>query len=184
MRSRRQITCKEDFVNMFFDSWYGLVRVVVVGTFAYAVLVLFLRLSGKRTLTKLNAFDLVITVALGSTLSSTILTESVAALKGVLALILLIALQFVITWLSVRSKRFQRLIKAEPSLLVHEGQFLFGALRRERVTKDEVFAAVRAAGGGELKDMAAVVLETDGSISVLRQPLPSGSGLKAPGRVG
>ena len=47
---------------MFFDNWYGLGRVMVVGILAYAVLVLFLRISGKRTLTKLNAFDLVIKV--------------------------------------------------------------------------------------------------------------------------
>ena len=52
---------------MFFTSWYDLL-LVVVGTLAYGGLVLFLRVSGKRTLTKLNAFDLVVTVALGSTL--------------------------------------------------------------------------------------------------------------------
>ena len=51
---------------MFFDSWFGLLRVLVVGALAYAALILFLRVSGKRTLTKLNAFDLVVTVALGS----------------------------------------------------------------------------------------------------------------------
>lgn len=89
---------------MIFDSWFGLLRVLVVGVSAYAVLVLFLRLSGKRTLAKLNAFDLVVTVALGSTLSSIILGKSVALLEGVLAMALLIVLQLVITWLAVRSR--------------------------------------------------------------------------------
>jgi uncharacterized membrane protein YcaP (DUF421 family) len=102
---------------MFFDGWLGLLRVLVVGTFAYGALVLFLRVSGKRTLTKLNAFDLVITVALGSTLSSILVTRSIALSEGVLALALLISLQYLITWLSVRSESFQELIKAEPSLL-------------------------------------------------------------------
>ena len=162
---------------MFFDNWFGLLRVLVVGTLAYAALILFLRLSGKRTLTKLNAFDLVITVALGSTLSSIILTKSVAFFEGVLALALLILLQYVITWLSVRSRRFQELIKAEPTLLLHRGEFLHSALRRQRVTTDDVLAAIRADGVGNVMEIAAVVLETDGSISVVRQWPESGSSL-------
>ena len=55
---------------MFFDSWTALGRVLLVGTLAYVALVAILRISGKRTLTKLNAFDLVVTVALGSTLAT------------------------------------------------------------------------------------------------------------------
>lgn len=162
---------------MFFDSWFGLLRVLVVGTLAYAVLILFLRVSGKRTLTKLNAFDLVITVALGSTLSSIILTESVAFFEGVLALALLISLQYLITWLSVRSGRFRGLIKAEPTLLLNRGEFVHSAMRRQRVTTDDVLAAVRGAGTGDITEVAAIVLETDGSISVVRYSPPSGSSL-------
>jgi uncharacterized membrane protein YcaP (DUF421 family) len=91
---------------MLFDSWSGLGRVVLVGTLAYAALVLVLRISGKRTLTKLNAFDLVVTVALGSTLATVLLSKSVALVEGVLAMVLLVLLQYAITWLSVRSPRF------------------------------------------------------------------------------
>ncbi len=162
---------------MFFDSWTGLLRVLVVGVLAYAALVIFLRISGKRTLAKLNAFDLVVTVALGSTLSSIILTKSVALLEGLLALVLLIALQFVITWSSVRSARFKGLIKSEPTLLLHAGEFLDVAMRRERVTRDDLLSAVRSQGVGELSEIAAVVLETDGSISIVRNSGPNKSAL-------
>src|SRR5918911_4171620 len=109
---------------MFFDGWYGPVRVVVVGTLAYTALVLLLRVSGKRTLSKLNAFDLVVTVALGSTLATVLLSKDVALAEGVLAFALLILLQFAITWLSVRSGRVQGLVKAEPSLMLHHGRLL------------------------------------------------------------
>jgi uncharacterized membrane protein YcaP (DUF421 family) len=77
---------------MFFGSWFGLPRVLVIGTLTYAALSMLIRMSGKRTLTKLNAVDLVITVALGSTLSSIIPTESVAFFEGILAIALLISL--------------------------------------------------------------------------------------------
>ncbi|HUH13323.1 MAG TPA: hypothetical protein VMK65_09445, partial [Longimicrobiales bacterium] len=65
----------QEALRMFFDSWTGLGRVLLVGALAYAALILILRISGKRTLTKLNAFDLVVTVALGSTLATTLLTD-------------------------------------------------------------------------------------------------------------
>jgi uncharacterized membrane protein YcaP (DUF421 family) len=110
-------------VAMLFDSWAGLGRVLLVGTLAYVALVLLLRISGKRTLSKLNAFDLVVTVALGSTLATVLLSKSVALAEGALALALLISLQYAIAWLSVRSPRLEGMIKAEPTLLLHRGRF-------------------------------------------------------------
>ncbi|MGK9054265.1 DUF421 domain-containing protein [Neorhizobium petrolearium] len=152
---------------MFFQNWTGIVRTVVVGSLAYAALVLFLRISGKRTLAKLNAFDLVVTVALGSTLSAIILQESIALAEGATALALLILLQFLVTFWSVRSQRFAKAMRSEPALLVRHGEFCTSTMMRERVTEDEVNSAVRAAGGESLTQVKSVILESDGTISVL-----------------
>jgi len=160
---------------MLFDSWAGLGRVLIVGTLAYAALVLLLRISGKRTLTKLNAFDLIVTVALGSTLATVLLSSSVALAEGLVALALLILLQYLIAWLSVRSPTFQSLIKSEPSLLMHRGQYLYGAMKAERITREEILAAVRASGAADASPIAAVVLETDGTLSVIPDVDPSGN---------
>ena len=78
---------------MFFDDWFGLLRVMVVGVAAYAALVALLRASGKRTLAKLNAFDFVVTVALGSTLATVLLSKDVALAEGLRAFALLTGLQ-------------------------------------------------------------------------------------------
>lgn len=153
---------------MFFDGWAGIGRVLIIGSVAYIALVVALRISGKRTLTKLNAFDLVVTVALGSTLATVLLSKSVALAEGVVALILLVVLQYVITWLSVRAPWFERLVKSEPTLVFHQGEFLDKALRSQRVTRDEVLSALRASGVSNPSSAAAVVLETDGSMSVLK----------------
>ena len=152
---------------MFFSSWESLVRVLVVGPLAYVALVLLLRVSGKRTLSKMNAFDFIVTVAFGSTLASVILNKSVGLLEGVLAFAVLILCQYVITYLSVRSERFEQFVKATPTLLYHQGRFLHAVMRRERVTEEEVRAGVRESGHLSLDAVAAVVLETDGSFSVL-----------------
>jgi uncharacterized membrane protein YcaP (DUF421 family) len=136
--------------------------------------VLLLRVSGKRTLAKLNAFDLIVTVALGSTLATVLLSKSVALVEGLAAFALLAGLQYLVAWLSVRSSRFGELVKSEPTLLLHRGRFLEGAMRAQRVTRAEVLAALRGSGAVEAGQVAAVVLETDGSLSVIQDAGRSG----------
>lgn len=152
---------------MVFDGWSGLVRVAVVGTAAYVALVLLLRISGKRTLSKMNAFDLVVTVALGSTLATVLLSASVALAEGLLAFALLVFLQFAVTWTSVRSSTFREFIKNEPRLLFYGGEFVQEALRAERMTEEEVEASVRQQGIADLDEVGAAVLETDGSVTIV-----------------
>ena len=153
--------------SMFFDNWMSLIRVLLIGILAYTALVAMLRISGKRTLSKMNAFDLIVTVALGSTLATILLSKSVALADGLVAFALLIGLQFVVAWSSVRSAKVSQLVKASPRLLFYSGEFLFDAMRSERVTETEVIAAVRRAGHADLQKVGAVVLETNGSFSVL-----------------
>ena len=155
--------------SVLFDSWSSLVRIVVVGTLAYAALVLLLRISGKRTLSKMNAFDLVVTVALGSTLATILVSKDLALAEGVTALALLIGLQFVVTWLSVRSSLISQLIKAEPTLLFYEGRFLPQQMRQMRVVEAEIRAAIREHGIAALTEVEAVVLETDGTFAVVKR---------------
>lgn len=155
--------------RLFFDGWGPITRTLIAGTFAYLVLILILRLSGKRTLSKWNAFDYVVTIALGSILASLILSRSTSLAQGAAALLLLVGLQFIVTWLSVRSSLISHLVKAEPVLLLLNGRFQPEAMRRARVTEGEIRAALRSKGISTLQKAAAVVLETDGSFSVLDQ---------------
>lgn len=156
-----------NWTQMLFQDWSGIARTVAVGLLAYVTLVLFLRISGKRTLAKLNAFDLVVTVALGSTLSAILLQESIALAEGATALALLIAMQFIVTFISVRSERFAKIVRSEPALLVRDGAFCRAAMKRERITEDEALSAVRAAGGRWVEDVASLILESDGTLSTV-----------------
>lgn len=153
--------------RIFFQSWAGLGRILLAGALAYLALIVLLRISGKRTLSKMNAFDLVVTVALGSLLASVLLSKDVPLAEGVLAFAVLIGLQYVISWLSRRSPRFEALVKSDPALLLYRGRFLERAMRRERVAEVEVLAAIRSHGVADAAEVEAVVLETDGSFSVI-----------------
>ncbi|TFI57059.1 DUF421 domain-containing protein [Sphingomonas parva] len=154
---------------MFFSGFEGIWRTLIVGICAYVALVGVLRITGKRTLSKMNAFDLVVTVALGSTLATILLSKDVALAEGVTAFLLLVGAQYGVTWTSIRSTRFRRWVKSEPRALLRDGQMIAEAMRSERVTEDEVEAAIRAAGHLDPAAIALVMLETDGSMSVVPQ---------------
>ena len=156
--------------SAFFDTWQSLGRTALAAILAYAALVVILRISGKRTLAKLNAFDLVVTVALGSTLASVITSKDLPLADGVVALSLLIALQFAVAWLSFRVPWFERMVKSRPSAVFRRGAFDSEAMARERLSRDEVLAVVRSAGVHDLDRVLLVVLETDGTLNVLGRP--------------
>lgn len=152
---------------MFFDSWDGILQVLTLGILAYCAIIAILRISGKRTLAKMSAFDLVVTVALGSILATILLSKDVALAEGVAAFVVLVVLQYGIAALSVRSKTIEKLAKADARYLLRDGVIDRDALRKERVTREEVLCAVRSNGIGDLNDVAAVFLETDGTFSVV-----------------
>jgi uncharacterized membrane protein YcaP (DUF421 family) len=156
-----------DIPEIFFDNWGKLGRAIILAVLAYTALVLLLRVAGKRTLAKMNVYDFVFVVALGSTLAATILTPGVTLAEGILALISLISLQYLLSWLSVVSHRVDGIINGEPSLMYYNGGFLNEAMRKERVTKEEVLAAARNAGLASLDSVDSIVLETDGTFSIV-----------------
>lgn len=153
--------------NIFFDSWESVVRTCLITVMAYILLILLLRASGKRTLSKMNAFDFIVTIALGSTLATVILNKNVALIDGVLSFSLLIGLQYLITWLSARYKKISSLVKSTPALLVYKGVMLREIMLKERIDEDEIKAIIRSKGLSSMQDADAVVLETDGSLTVM-----------------
>lgn len=154
-------------MGLFFNSWDGLGRVLILGTMGYVSLILLLRISGNRTLSKLNAFDFIVTIALGSTFGSLILNKSIALAESIAAFVVLIGGQYIISWLSVRSDTIKKAIKNEPVLLYYNGEYLKDTMNRSRVTKGEIEQSVRNQGYARLENIEAVIIETDGSISII-----------------
>lgn len=152
-----------------FNSWDSLQHTLIIGTLGYIAIIFLMRISGKRTLSKWNSFDFIVTIAFGSILASLMLSKDTSLTQGVLAIGLLVLFQFIITWISVRSDIFQGWIKAEPTLLLFQGELQSNAMRHQRVCKGEVLAALRTNGMAALEDAEAVILETDGSFSVIKK---------------
>lgn len=153
--------------TVFFKGWEELARTAVMAVFVYGGFIVLLRGSGKRTLAKMNVFDFVFVVALGSTLADTILNSDTTISRGLVACATLLALQVIISWLTTRSGRIEKWINGRPTLLFYRGQFLADVLKRERVTEEEIRAAVRIHNLASMDEIEAVVLETDGTFAVV-----------------
>lgn len=156
-----------EFDKIIFNDFEVIIRTVLVGIMAYLSLVVILRVSGKRTLTKMNAFDFIVTIALGSILASIITSKDITIAQGLTAFLVLVIMQYIFTKLSVKSRSFSILIKSQPALLYYNGEFLTQNMKKERVLEIEVRQAARSSGKDDMSEVMAVVLETDGSISVI-----------------
>lgn len=151
----------------FFDGWYDVRRTVVLSILGFTALIILLRVSGKRTLSKLNVFDFVFVVAVGSVFAATIIEKDVTLVEGLAAFTTLIVIQLTLAELAARSRLADRIINGRPTLLFTDGRFLRRALRRERITEEEVRGAIRDKGVARVEDVDAVVLENDGTLSVV-----------------
>lgn len=155
--------------EIFFSGFDSTIRVIIVGILAYAALIILVRISGKRTLASMNAFDFIVNVAIGSTLATIILSQDVPLLDGIVAFVVLLGLQFMVSWSGTRSECVIQLVKSQPRPLAYKGDRIRDAMLGERIDESEVLQALRAQGIASQHDAAAVILETNGQISVLKQ---------------
>lgn len=154
------------WVTMFYDGFSPIVRIVIMAICSYIVLTAVVRISGKRTITQMSAFDQVITFALGSTLASVILTKNVALAEGVAAFATLCVLQFATSWLFTRFPAIEAMVKAHPSLLVYHQQFQREVMKKTRISEMDIRGAVRS-HGHHWEEVEAVILEIDGTLAVI-----------------
>ena len=152
---------------IFFRGWQPIVRLLIVGVVMYVALVVFLRISGSRTLSTMSAFDFIVTVAIGSVFGRALTARRIRLAEAVAAFALLIVLQYVVTRLKVRWPFLGRVVTNPPVLLYFRGEFLRDAMRRERVTESELVTAARKNDFSSLQEVEAVVLESSGEFSVL-----------------
>lgn len=153
--------------KIFFDNYESLTRILISAPVIYIVVIFYIKLIGKRTTSQLNSFDWIVTVAMGSIVSSIIMMKNVPIVNDALAIFTLMGLQYVFTRLMVHFKLWKKVIRSKPELLIFEGKFLEENMLKERIVKAEIYAALREKGSHGILNVYAVVLETDASLSVI-----------------
>jgi uncharacterized membrane protein YcaP (DUF421 family) len=149
--------------NLQIPPWDIILRTVAV----YLVILIGLRLAGKRELGQMTVFDLVVLLLIANAVQNAMVGPDTSLLGGLLAAIMLLFLNAIIARLRLRSPLLRRLVEGTPTLLVLRGEPILDHLRRESIDQETLKAALREHGVNDLSDVEMAVLEIDGSISVV-----------------
>lgn len=153
------------------DKYFGLSTGAMVAVFLsavgiYCTVILFTRIAGKRSFSKMSSFDFAMTIAIGSIIGSTLLLDSVNLTTGIAGLASVYILQQLVAYLR-RFPSFGNIVENKPLYLMKGPKVLEDNLKRARVTKGDLRAKLREANIIRLSQVKAVVFETTGDISVL-----------------
>jgi uncharacterized membrane protein YcaP (DUF421 family) len=153
---------------MVFPGAHVLLQIVLRTAVIYCVVLLGVRLSGKREVGQMTPFDLVLLLLISNSVQNAMTGPDTSVYGGVAAACTLLVLNYLIANLSGANRRFRKFIQGEPSLLIHDGQIMEAHMAREHVSMDELQRALRERGIASYHDVALAVLEVDGSISCLK----------------
>jgi len=134
----------------------------------YLVVLIGVRLSGKREVGQMTPFDLTLLLLLSNSVQNAMTGPDTSVIGGIVAACTLLLVNYLVADLSGVNRRFRRFIQGEPSLLVHDGQIIESHMAREHVSMDELQRALREHSIATYHDVALAVLEVDGSISCLK----------------
>jgi len=134
----------------------------------YLVVLLGVRLSGKREVGQMTPFDLVLLLLISNSVQNAMTGPDTSVIGGVAAALTLLVMNYLIAELSGTNRRFRKIVQGQPTLLVHDGNVLSGHMSKEHVSMDELERALREHGVNNYHDVALAVLEVDGSISCLK----------------
>ncbi|MBO2543971.1 DUF421 domain-containing protein [Salegentibacter sp. BDJ18] len=150
----------------FEASWTSILAIFLTAVGIYMAIIIFTRIAGKRSFSKMSSFDFAMTVAVGSILATTILSASVSLIQGIVGLAAVYILQISAAVLR-RFSWFQEAIDNSPLLLMDGKTILYSNLKKARVTEGDLRSKLREANVLDLSQVRAVVFETTGDISVL-----------------
>jgi uncharacterized membrane protein YcaP (DUF421 family) len=151
-----------------FPGFHALIEITLRTAAIYVVVLLGVRLSGKREVGQMTPFDLTLLLLISNAVQNAMTGPDTSLTGGITAAATLLLLNYLVAELSGGNRRFRKLVQGQPSLLVHDGQLIPTEMAKEHVSMDELQRALREHGIGSYHDVALAVLEVDGSISCLK----------------
>ena len=151
-----------------FPGAHALLEVCLRTGVIYFVVLIGVRLSGKREVGQMTPFDLTLLLLISNAVQNAMTGPDTSLVGGVVAASTLLILNYLIAELSGGNRRFRKFVQGQPSLMVHDGQVIMAHMAKEHISMDELQRTMREHGIGSLKDVALAVLEVDGSISFLK----------------
>jgi uncharacterized membrane protein YcaP (DUF421 family) len=149
-------------------NWHALLEIVFRTSVIYLLVLVGIRLAGKREVGQMTPFDLTLLLLLSNSVQNAMTGPDTSLFGGIVAALVLLVLNFLVANLTGMNRRFRRFIQGSPTLLVYHGKPVLAHMAREHVSMDSLETALREHGVSCLPDVALAVLEVDGSISVLK----------------
>lgn len=149
-------------------SWHTVLAIMARTSVIYVLVLIGIRLTGKREVGQMTPFDLTLLLLLSNSVQNAMTGPDTSLLGGVVAAGILLILNYVLAEVSGMNRRFRGVIQGSPTLLIHNGQLITAHCAKEHVSPDEVQRALREHGVANTGEVALAVLEVDGSISVLK----------------
>lgn len=164
----RQIEQLINVPEFLHQSSSELGKIIISTAIFYFLLILIFHTFGKRSIAHLSTYDFVVTLAIGSVVASTIILD-VQFTSGLVAVLILFILQFVITFISSRFGKLFSFLNSSPRVLYYKGEFLEENMVKSRITKREIYSAIRKSGECTSDFVEAIVLEPDGRLSIIKE---------------
>jgi uncharacterized membrane protein YcaP (DUF421 family) len=152
----------------FYPGVHVLLQIILRTGVIYLLVLIGVRLSGKREVGQMTPFDLTLLLLLSNSVQNAMTGPDTSLLGGAVAAATLLMLNYLVANVSGGNRRFRKLVEGEPSLLIHDGKIIDSHMARERVSVDELHRALREHGLNSCDQVALAVLEVDGSISCLK----------------
>lgn len=149
-------------------SWHTVLAIMARTSVIYVLVLIGIRLTGKREVGQMTPFDLTLLLLLSNSVQNAMTGPDTSLLGGVVAAGVLLILNYGLAEVSGMNRRFRSVIQGSPTLLIHNGQLITAHCAKEHVSPDEVQRALREHGVANTSEVALAVLEVDGSISVLK----------------
>jgi uncharacterized membrane protein YcaP (DUF421 family) len=153
---------------MLTPSTHTLLEIALRTGVIYLLVLIGIRLSGKREVGQMTPFDLTLLLLLSNSVQNAMTGPDTSLAGGAVAAATLLVLNYLVAEVAGVNRRFRRFIQGQPSLLVHNGEIIAAHMAREHVSMDALQVALREHGVATYQDAALAVLEVDGSISVLK----------------
>lgn len=149
------------------DLGSGPLEVAIRTGLVYLFLVVGLRLAGRREVGQMSILDLVVILIIANGVQNAMVGENTTLAGGLISAATLLILDRALNTVLKRSRRLARILEGEPILIVSGGKILPDAMRRARIDRDELDAAIRSHGVASVSDVSLAVVEADGRVSVI-----------------
>ena len=149
-------------------DWQELGMTAARGLLVYVLMLVVIRILGKRTVGNFTAFDLLVALMLGEVVDE-IIYGDVSIAQGVVAILVIAAAKYVTSWISYFDHGLNKILEGEPSEIVRNGEIVRKGLRAELMNEKEVYAALRLQGVSDMREVKVAIMEVDGLVSVIKE---------------